>query len=30
MSKEDKTVIPEKYWNRLFDWRGGGYDGLIF
>jgi len=20
--------IPEKYRNRLFDWEGGGYDGL--
>ena len=20
--------IPEKYRNRLFEWEGGGYDGL--
>lgn len=20
--------IPSKYRNRLFDWEGGGYDGL--
>jgi len=22
--------IPESLRNRLFDWQGGGYDGLIF
>lgn len=25
-----EKIIPEKYWNRLYDWEGGGYDGCIW
>ena len=27
---EEAKIIPEKYWNKLYDWEGGGYDGCLW
>ena len=26
----EEKIIPEKYWNKLYDWEGGGYDGCFW